>query len=175
MATNHFQIDVGALDKDWANQSALYHDYAMKLADAKLALLHAQNNLKKIEAELAVAVREDPAKFVEGATKPTDELVKVAVQRHPDVVNARDAIAIATYDVEVLKAACLSLDHKKKALENLVSLHGQDYFSAPRTPTGAAAVNLNHEPGYIPPQRPRRAAGVKNGGPKRRKRRSKIE
>jgi hypothetical protein len=29
-----------------------------------------------------------------------------------------------------------ALDHRKKALENLVYLHGQSYFSAPTAPRG---------------------------------------
>jgi hypothetical protein len=36
------------------------------------------------------------------------------------------------HQVDLLQAVVTSLDHRKRALESLVSLHGQDYFSSPR-------------------------------------------
>jgi hypothetical protein len=36
------------------------------------------------------------------------------------------------HKASVLKVAVTALDQRKKALEKLVDLHGQDYFSTPR-------------------------------------------
>jgi hypothetical protein len=38
--------------------------------------------------------------------------------------------------VNKVEAVVTALDHRKKALENLVYLHGQSYFSAPTAPRG---------------------------------------
>ena len=36
------------------------------------------------------------------------------------------------HSVDVVQAVVTTLDHRKRALESLVTLHGQDYYSTPR-------------------------------------------
>jgi len=44
---------------------------------------------------------------------------------------------------DVLQAAVTALDHRKKALENLVYLHGQNYFSEPHARDGDSRETVN--------------------------------
>ena len=48
---------------------------------------------------------------------------------------AQKLVFIAKHRVDVLSGAVTALDHRKKALENLVDLHGRNYFSTPRIDT----------------------------------------
>ena len=38
------------------------------------------------------------------------------------------------HKVDVLQVVVDALDHRKKALENLVTLHGMSYFASPKAP-----------------------------------------
>lgn len=40
----------------------------------------------------------------------------------------------AKYDVDMCQAACWAFQERKAALENLVKLHGQNYFAGPSIP-----------------------------------------
>lgn len=63
--------------------------------------------------------------------KITETTVKNAVTSDREVQKARSAIIEAKHEVDVLSAAVSALDQRKRALENLVTLHGQSYFSTP--------------------------------------------
>lgn len=125
-----FMPDKDDLDGEWVRQPELYHEYATQLADARLDLEEKRNALDVIQAELDNDIRTDPDAY--GFTKVTDAVVKATLPAQPEYKKATDRVNKARHRVHILEAAVASLDHKKKALENLVYLHGQNYFSSPR-------------------------------------------
>jgi hypothetical protein len=98
---------------------------------------------------LANDIREDPAAF--NLPKATIDAVEGAVLIHARYKAALVRSQLAKYNVEKLKADVRALEHKKTALENLVALHGQDYFSVPRAPKMA-----REEMGHMEKRRARR-------------------
>lgn len=129
-----FQVDESALDREWVAQPARYFRYAELLAAAKLEHARLENELKVAEAEVSVDIRNNPDAY---GIKPYRDSVKegdveIRVKLHKRVQAAVKAVNQAQHEIDVLNAACRALDHKKAALENLVSLHGQNYFSTPR-------------------------------------------
>lgn len=131
-----FQIDPHALDVEWLRQPELYHIYAGKLADAKRNLEELKHEQDRVEAELQIAIRDNPDDY--GLPKVTEAVVAAAVKDLPAYQRAQKAVVIAKHIVDLLQADCTALDHKRKALENLVTLHGLDYFSEPRAYTKEA-------------------------------------
>lgn len=129
MSKSDFTPDKDNLDEEWVRQPELYHEYATQLADARLEQSEAQNKLEIVTANLDAEIRSDPESY--GLAKITDAVVKATIPSQPEHKKATQKVQKARHRVDVLQAAVAALDHKKKALENLVYLHGQNYFSSP--------------------------------------------
>jgi hypothetical protein len=125
-----FEIDKNQLDREWVRQPGLYHKYALQLADAKRDFEQAKTAVDLAEASADSDIRERPQKY--GIEKVTEAAVKATVAGHKAVKEAIAALHEARHKVDVLQAAVTTLDHRKKALENLVDLRLADYFAEPR-------------------------------------------
>lgn len=132
-----FEIDKNQLDLEWQRQPGLFHKYATQLADAKREFEQAKTATDVAAANADSIIRETPAKF--GIEKVTEAAVKAAVVSHPGYARAVAKMHEARHAVDILQAAVTTLDHRKKALENLVDLRLADYFSEPRARGNAAA------------------------------------
>jgi hypothetical protein len=130
-------IDQAALDQEWLRQPSLFGDYAEAKAEAEKAADEAKEYRDLIEARLDKEVRSNPSAF--GLDKVTDKAIGVVVSTHPDFQKAVAALIQARYELALISGALEALRHRKSALENLVVLHGQNYFSTPRPRTEAAA------------------------------------
>jgi len=126
-----FEIDPNHLDKEWTLHPIVYHDMALKLADARKAYERASAEEDVIEAEVSLAIRRDPNKY--DLPKATEDTVKQAVKLDQKYQRARMKAIGAKHDLDVLQAAVTTLEHKKYALQDLVKLRLADYFSEPRT------------------------------------------
>lgn len=134
MADEHsfVEIDQDALDKEWVRQPKLYMRYATKLAVAEDELARAKAAVEVVKAEVERDIRSDPGKYK--MVKVTESAIEARVLVSKPHQEALEEYHKAKHEVDCLKAACKALDHKKAALENLVYLHGQNYFSSPRVP-----------------------------------------
>lgn len=134
------RIDVDALDVEFAMQPAKYMKWAEKLANARKCLDDVKQNLDVVRAELAHDIRTRSDKY--DIDKITVDAVKDAIARATvetsqvakEYVEELEDLTEAQYDVEILQAAVRAMDHRKTALENLVRLHGAQYFAGPSTP-----------------------------------------
>ena len=118
--TNDFKIDPDGLDVEWLRQSELFHDYATKLANAKRKHDEAKESLARIDSELQLAIRQKPDTYnVIG--RATDKSVEAAVVDQALHIKAANVVIVSKHVVDLLQADCTALDHKRKALENLVA------------------------------------------------------
>lgn len=130
--TDLVNIDEGSLDEEWIDQPKRYLEYATQLADAKDALERAKASLDVTEAEVEFEIREHPVKH--GLKQPIREgAIKLAVLLHARTKDGLKKVNRCKHRVNVLDAIVTALEHRKRALEKLVDLHGQGYFSKPRT------------------------------------------
>jgi hypothetical protein len=127
-----FAIDEHRLDKEWVNQPTLFFTWARKLADARQQLEEAKASLDVVYAELDNAIRERPGKY--GLEKITESAIKQLIPSQAPYAEALAAVNTTKHRVDVLQAAVTALEHRKRALENLVDLHGQNYFAEPTAP-----------------------------------------
>lgn len=132
---NFFDLNPNRLDQEWLKQSSLYHRFAVKLADAREVWERAKAHRDVTEAEVELEVRRNPLKF--DLEKVTEGAVRMTVMADKRYQAAVAGVIKAKHDVDVLEAAVAALDHRKKALENLVQLRLRDYYSDPKAPPDA--------------------------------------
>ena len=123
-------LDQYRLDYEAARQSELYEEWATQLAAAKNRLTVAETELDLCEAELGLAIRTNPGKY---GVKPTDKAVAAKILTLPEYREAVKEVNEAKYEKDQYEVMTKGLDHKKVMIENLCFLHGQSYFSKPRT------------------------------------------
>jgi hypothetical protein len=131
MGSSEFlELDSDRLDEQWLEQPRLYHKYARKLANAKQTLEECKARLELVKAELGREIRLNPLGF--GLEKITEAVVANTIIIQQGYKDAQEEYIAGKHRVDVVQAVVTTLDHRKRALEGLVTLHGQDYFSTPR-------------------------------------------
>lgn len=125
-------IDETALDLDWLGQPALMMKYARHSAQMQKTLEETKQNLDIVKAEVALDIRKTPANY--GIEKVTDASVESCILTTKKYKDAHKEYLEAKYEADMAKGAVNAFDQRKSALENLVKLHGQQYFAGPRIP-----------------------------------------
>ena len=129
-----FDLDDKRLDEEWNSQPQLYYNWGVKLADAKAAVERAKASRDLVYAELNKDIRSDPVKY--DLPKTTESLVESIILIQDKYKLAHEKYIAAKHKMDVLTVTVEALDHRKKALENLVHLFGMNYFSEPKGPRG---------------------------------------
>jgi hypothetical protein len=132
-------LDITKLDKHWLEQPMMFMRYAEAAALARSERDNAKEALEVTRAKVARKIRDNPEKF--GMAKVTEASVNEAILLDPEVLKAGSAFNEARYNTDLLGAAVEAMDQRRRALEGLVQLHGQQYFAAPRMPQSAEAVS----------------------------------
>jgi hypothetical protein len=143
MPSLRLDIDPLRLDDELIGQPRQRGQFGELHADAQKDLDDAKANLSVAEAEADRDIRENPGDY--GIDKLSEARISAAVTLHPAVKVALKKVNEAKYKLNVLQAAIDGLEHRKRALSDLVTLHGQDYFAVPRMPTGIKAENRKRE------------------------------
>ena len=125
-------IDQNDLDREFCRQPRLYIEYASELADARLAFDEADAAFKTIKATLDGLIRSDPSVY-NLPDKITETVIASTIITQDEYMEAQKKVHSTQYKVNLLYAMTGALDHKRSSLENLVKLHGQNYFSTPRS------------------------------------------
>jgi len=128
--SSFLEIDQDSLDDEWVAQPELFHKYSTKEAWFEKKLDEAKAELDVVKAEKDKRIRTNPDKY--GIKKTTDKAIDAVLVQQEDVQEAIQAVTDAKYQYNIARAARIALDHRKAALESLVKLHGQNYFSTPQ-------------------------------------------
>lgn len=124
------KIDPDALDVEWLNQPELLWKYSKLLEDEKKEAEYLKNRVELVKAELDDEIRSSPEKFgFEG--KPTEKAIDAQILKHPKYSNILKKYLRHRHNVGVYQSAVFAVHQRKEALEHLVKLHGQKYFSSP--------------------------------------------
>ena len=126
------EIDIFNLHLECQNQDSLVGYYGRKLADAKLKHERAKTARDLFEAETARRIRRKPQvynlkRLTEGAIK---EVITVEVLTS----DAHEKVLKTKHTLDILEITLRRLEHRKRALSDLVYLQGQNYFAAPSVP-----------------------------------------
>lgn len=126
------EIDDTALDLEWLDQASLMLKYTKHFAKTRKQLDEAKENLDVIKAELDKDIRNNPDDY--GIDKITESVVQNTILLQPGYKLANKKVIDCKYEVDIAIAATRAFEQRKDALENLVRLHGQQYFAGPNTP-----------------------------------------
>jgi len=126
------QIDETSLDVEWLLQPGLMMKYARHAAQAELEHDRLKEALDVVKAELDNAIRTDPEAF--GIGKVTEAAITGAIILHSDYKDASERYLQGKFEFTMAKNALRAFEQRKEALENLVKLHGQQYFAGPKVP-----------------------------------------
>jgi hypothetical protein len=129
---NDIRIDETALDVEWLEQPSLMMKYTNHQATTAKAEEEAKEELELVKAELDKAIRSNPDRY--DIDKITEAVVIATITIHKDYQKASTAVIEAKYENNIAKGAVKAFDARKDALENLVRLHGQQYFAGPKVP-----------------------------------------
>lgn len=125
-------IEETALDVECLNQPRLMMKYSEVYAAIQAEMADAKEELDVVEAKMDAAVRNDPEKY--GITKITEAAVKAAILLDEECADARTELRRLKEKVDLYGGAVRAVDARKKMLELLVQLHGQQYFAGPKIP-----------------------------------------
>ena len=123
------EIDENMLEREWIDQSSLYMSYSIEAAEAGKHKDDIKEELEIIRAQTSLRIREDSEK------KMTEAMVASAITLDENCQTAVSNYNQAVYEYNMIQAVIKSLDHKKKALENLVQLWVNGYYSVPKSVT----------------------------------------
>ena len=124
-------IDLNYLEFEAARQPKLYYQISKELADKKAELDEVERGLSLLHADLAKRVRSNPGKYGLDEKKLTETGIKSVVMT---IKKYTDRLAVESklkYEIDLLKGVLNALEHKKRMIEQEVTLHGQNYFSTP--------------------------------------------
>jgi hypothetical protein len=140
---NDMYIDEQSLDVEWLNQPSLVIQYARISAQAELDMDQAKEKLDLVKAELDNEIRTNPEKFE--IAKITEAVVTNTILTQKKYKVAMEEFLQAKFEAKVAIGASRAVDHRKSALENLVKLHGQQYFAGPMIPRDLSQERKNKE------------------------------
>lgn len=136
MERNEFEqdlaIDPNELDVQAAMQGELFFKWAEKSVNAVKKQDAAKFRLEVLGAKLSNKARKDPASF--GLDKVTDKAIDMAVKISAEYQEAQEEWFSAKSNADMLKEAVKAMEQKKRMLEVLITLHGQQYFAGPAVP-----------------------------------------
>jgi hypothetical protein len=125
-------IDVNALDQEWLQQSVKFDEYASLAGKAEDAYDRAKFELENTNCELDSQIRADPENYgLNPGDRLTESWVTKIIQKQLAYRRAYEHFLKTKSTYKRLSIAVKSFEHRKDALENLVKLHGQGYFSNP--------------------------------------------
>lgn len=126
------RIDETALDVEWLQQPRLMMQYAQYAVEARMKLDQSKESLDIVRAQLDKEVRTDPKSF--GIEKITEAVVDNTIIIQDVYKQANEELRQAKYEADMAQNAVRAVEQRKDALENLVKLHGQQYFAGPKVP-----------------------------------------
>jgi hypothetical protein len=125
-------IDEEGLDTEWLSQPRLMLTYGNHAAEKRKEVDIAKEKLDVVKAELDRKIRMEPSFF--GLSKLTETVIQNTIIVQTKYTEASENYIEAKYELDMAMAAVRAIDQKKQALENLVKLHGQQYFAGPKVP-----------------------------------------
>lgn len=122
------EIDRHGLEEELLVQAPTFHYWLMQHVNAQRDKENTQAHVDETVGQLADAYRAS----LTGSKAPTETAVKQAMSSDQSYMEAMEGLREANHTVNVLGAAVKAMDSKKRALENLVELRGQDWHSRPK-------------------------------------------
>lgn len=128
------KIDPHNLEEMWLHQPSLMMEYNDLYAVAVFERDELKVKLEYTTAKLDSEIRKDYKKF-DFASKPTESAIKNTIVFQKQYVSVVKKMLLAAKQANLMAGVRTSFEHRKKALENLVTLKVTGFYSEPRNKT----------------------------------------
>ncbi len=126
------EIDPSQLDVEAAMQGELFFKWAERAAEARKRAEHSKFRLDILVATLGNDARRDPDSF--GIQKVTEGSIDTAVKTSSEYQEAYEEWLETRSTAVILDKGVEAMEQKKRMIEVLITLHGQQYFAGPAVP-----------------------------------------
>jgi hypothetical protein len=131
---NDIRIDENSLDIEWLEQANLAMEYGKNYARCRRVLTKASEKVKIVRAACIKEANENPGECC-GKSKPNAADIEAYYRSQDSHKEAKKEWVDAQYELDMAEVAKNEISFTRKAaLENLVKLHGQQYFAGPSMP-----------------------------------------
>lgn len=130
-------IDDQALDLEWLEQAQLARKYGRNYARWEAKVRETEENIKVVRAELISKANRFPDKYLKlpDGVKPTLPIIEAYYRNNERHKEAKREWLDACEERDNAKIAYEEISKTRKAaLQNMVQLHGMDYFAGPAIP-----------------------------------------
>lgn len=123
------EIDRLHLEDEWVRHTDMYAFAVEQVSDAQADYDEAKNKLAYTEAKVDAEIRSNPAEYGWGTGKPTEKWFANTVLLDPIYRKAQAEVVEARRQFNRAKGVVDTLEHRKRALSNLVDLWVREYYS----------------------------------------------
>ena len=140
------KIDENFLELEWLDQALLAMKYGKYYAECRKILTLTEEKIKVVRAELIQEANNDPVKCCK-KEKPTVIDIEAYYRTEERHIKAKNEWVEAQYELDMAEIAKNEISFTRKAaLENLVQLHGQQYFAGPEVPHNLLQIRQTTKP-----------------------------
>lgn len=125
------QIDPESLDVAAVTQADVFFKYASAMVDAKVAFDLSKKRLDVTEASIAHRIRK---RAVSNGEKITEAAIVEKMKLQREYKTAQKAFLQARRKSLLCEYMVTAMEQRKRMIEVLVTLHGQQYFAGPSSP-----------------------------------------
>ena len=140
---NDKEIDPTQLDVECVRQADRTFHWAQASILASAEEDRAKLDLEILESKLEMDCRDNPLDY--GLVRITEGGIKAAIRIHDKRVAAFKHWIEAKRQSRILTAAVSAMETKKRMLQGLITLHGQQYFAGPSVPRDLIAEWKEHQ------------------------------
>jgi len=126
------KINEDTLDIEFIRHPAKFFAYAEQLAYTEKIAKHAHEHVKVIKSKLTKEALSNPS--LVGGGKATAVAIEAYYRLDQEYIEAKERWIKDIYERDMALNAVQAMNGKKTSLENLVRLHGQQYFAGPSVP-----------------------------------------
>jgi hypothetical protein len=121
------ELDLYKLDEGWLDLPLLSLKWSQKLVETEMDTRNLKIKVEQLRATIDGKMRENPGEY--GIQKITEGTITAAITIHPAVVEALQECNDKDRESKEVKAMCLAIEAKRKALEGLTQLYSTGYFA----------------------------------------------
>ena len=136
-------IEPSQLDVEACQQADLFFKWAERYVQAQGAADDLKAEAEHYLARIRMDCRSNPEKF--GLEKVTENAVEAATLCNEKYNLKLQKWREAFKEAMLLRRAMEAIDDKKRMIEILTTLHGQEYFAGPSVPRNLAEAWMNHK------------------------------
>lgn len=132
------EIDPNQLDVQAATQGDIYFKWAKRAVFAHKQMDRLKLKLDVLTSTLSNKIRLNPDTY--GIDRVTEGAIDCAVKTSGEYLEIYEQVTESRYECSLLDKAVDALEQRKRMIECLITLHGQEYFAGPVTPRNLTKI-----------------------------------